>query len=152
MNKPIVYLAGPIAGLTYAGSNSWREGVALALGSDVKVLSPMRNKEALKDVGVLTGTVEYGHLDVMSTSVPVFARDQFDVARADVLFVNLLWAEKVSIGTVFEIGAAVTLGKIVVLVMEDEGNVHEHLFVTTGASIRVNNLGDGVYATRSFIG
>jgi nucleoside 2-deoxyribosyltransferase len=150
--KPTVYLAGPITGLNYHGASEWREDVYYQLADIATILSPMRNKESLAHIESLEGHVQYGELEIMSSPSPVFARDRYDVKRADVLLINLLGATRVSIGTVFEIGYAVALGKLLVVAMEDSGNPHDHLFVTAAASIRVNNLDDAVYATRSFLG
>lgn len=152
MIKPTVYLAGPISGLEYDGACGWREQVAPYLRDVAIVASPMRNKEALAGIGKLEGTCQYGELEIMSAPAPVFARDRYDVKRSDILLVNLLGATERSIGTIFEIGYAVAHGKVIVLAIEDEGNCHDHLFVTAAASIRVNNLEDAVYAVRSFVG
>ncbi len=46
-----VYLAGPIAGCSYAGCTDWREyAIGALLDAGIKGLSPMRAKEYLKDV------------------------------------------------------------------------------------------------------
>ncbi len=49
---PTVYLAGPIAGCSYAGATDWRDRAQDVLARDgIRGLSPMRAKEYLKGVG-----------------------------------------------------------------------------------------------------
>ncbi|KKL04386.1 hypothetical protein LCGC14_2616560, partial [marine sediment metagenome] len=52
-----------------------------------------------------------------------------DVMACDAVLCNMLGAKIVSIGSVCEIAWAMLMRKIVVLVMEGRGNVHEHEFL-----------------------
>lgn len=103
-----VYLAGPISGLSFKGCTDWRAEVAEALGEIyIRTLSPLRGKDYLASLPVLSGHGrEYAHMGVLSTPRAVMTRDRFDATRCDVLFVNLLGAKQVSIGTVMEIAWA----------------------------------------------
>ena len=97
-----VYLAGPITGLTYAGSTDWRRYMIDKFARiGVKALSPMRGKEYLAQLkGTISGTgEEYAHLGVLSLSRGVMTRDRFDATRCDVLLVNFLGARNISIGS-----------------------------------------------------
>ena len=40
-----IYLAGPIAGCTYAEATDWRDSVTAAFDPGIKGISPMRMKE-----------------------------------------------------------------------------------------------------------
>lgn len=145
MSKPTVYLAGPITGLSYDGATDWRYGVMKALAPEIDAFSPLRGKNYL--LGQTTIQDSYNE-HVMSTSKAIFARDHFDCKRCDALFVNLLGAKRVSIGTVMEIAWAHAYGKIVILVMEREGNVHEHSMLREACAYRVETLEEAVDLTR----
>lgn len=105
--KPLVYLAGPISGLSYGGATDWREYAAKMLEPEVKGLSPMRNKQFLSHLSNISGTGEdYKHISPLATARGVMTRDRFDCTRCDVLLVNFLGAKEASIGTCMEIAWA----------------------------------------------
>jgi nucleoside 2-deoxyribosyltransferase len=130
-----VYLAGPIYGLSYDEATDWRNTATHILeDAGVRALSPLRGKEFLREERELHGAYpEYP----LSTDQGIVSRDKFDVLRSDVVLVNLRCAERVSIGTMFEIAWA--HGKPVVLIMED-GNIHDHPFVRQCAPFIVGSL------------
>lgn len=147
-----VYLSGPIAGLTYKDARfGWREYVANMMSHGIKVLSPMRHEGHLAEVrGPLEPAGQAGHF--FSGEKIIVEKDMLDIKRSDIVLVNLLGATtRVSIGTVAEIGMATVLGKTIVLVMEDTGNIHDHPFVTIPAALRLNNLQDAVDAINSLL-
>jgi nucleoside 2-deoxyribosyltransferase len=146
----IIYLAGPILGTTYGESTEWREYARdrlAALDPALRGASPMRAKKYLADLAKMpmtadqlrstkTGTIK----TPLSTAAAIVGRDQMDVARADLLLVNLLGAQKVSIGTCCEVAQAHQLRVPVMLVIEDEGNIHDHPFITQQSAFRVDDL------------
>ena len=148
-----IYLAGPISGLTFDGCTGWREYVAkefqqLNEANPRKRLiaaSPMRAKEYLKKVGV----IEQGnHVHGMLSGGPaITCRDHYDCLTCDILFVNLLGATRVSIGTMFEIAWAHAYKKPIVLVMESpmKGNIHEHDMLTQMAAFRCDDIDDAIH-------
>lgn len=147
-----VYLSGPIAGLSYDDARyGWREYVDDRLAPGVITLSPMRHEGHLAEIrGPLEPAGQLDHF--FSGSKIIFEKDRLDIERSDVVLVNLLGAtSRVSIGTVAEIGMATTLGKQIILVIEDEGNIHDHPFVTVPASLRLNNLDDAIYAINALL-
>lgn len=147
-----VYLSGPIAGLKYSEARyGWREYVDGRLHHGITVLSPMRHEGHLAEIkGPLDAAGQLDHF--FSGSKIIFEKDRLDIERSDVVLVNLLGAtSRVSIGTVAEIGMATTLGKQIILVIEDEGNIHDHPFVTVPASLRLNNLDDAIYAINALL-
>ena len=77
---------------------------------------------------------------LMSSQRGVFHKDRMDVQRADAMIINLLGAEKVSIGTVMEIGWANAWEIPVVLVMEKEGNVHDHCMIREACPFHVESV------------
>lgn len=149
--EPLVYLAGPITGLSYDGAQDWRNGVIASLAiSGIKAISPLRGKEYLAKLEMISGHgEEYAHMGSMSLPKGVVTRDSFDVRRADMILCNLLGAKAVSIGTVWELGIAFTAGTPVVGVMEDDGNVHEHMMVSESFGWRVNNLFEALHIIKA---
>lgn len=151
MTQPKVYLAGPITGLSYDGAQDWRKIVADQL-RPIHCLTPLRGKEYLRDVkGGLSGTgEEYAHLGPLSLPRGVMTRDRWDATRCDVLFVNLLGATRVSIGTVMEIAWADLRRTPIVCCME-QGNVHEHMMLAEALGYRVDRLSDACDIVRSLL-
>ena len=137
MSKPLVYLAGPITGLSYDGATSWREEAVSALAENGIVgLSPLRAKDYLLNEIKLAD--EYDA--VMSTGRAITTRDRFDCTRADMVLVNLLGASKVSIGTVMELAWADLARVPVVLCIEREENPHEHAMIRETIGWRVDSV------------
>lgn len=138
-----VYLAGAITGCSYKGCTEWREQVAKELEEAGFIpYSPMRGKAYLKSrksIPAICDDVNY-----YSSTHVIFCRDKFDVMNADIIVANLLGAEIASIGTMMELAWGHLLGKFVVVVMEEKGNVHNHAFVREASSIIVNNLEEAV--------
>lgn len=141
-----VYLAGPISDLTFEVANSWREVATEALHKEgVEALSPLRtgDKEFTGPGGVrVTGeTLDIGP---MFTDRGIMVRDHWDVSRCDAVLIYLLHAEIVSIGTSMELAWAYAYRKPVVVVMEKEGNLHDHPMIREAIDYRVSNLEDAI--------
>lgn len=132
-----VYLAGPITGLPVAdASGGWRRVVRDQLSGcpHIEVLSPMR----LHDPS----------LPPSSTWQLEFERDVADIDRCTCMLVGLKGAERVSIGTIAEMGMAKLLGRPIIVVMEN-GGVHEHPWVRTILPTYVtDNLKDALQQVR----
>ncbi len=152
-NNREVYLAGPIAGLSYSGATDWREYVKRELQPAlINGLSPMRCKEYLAGVAEFTADGDkYRALSVLSSNKGIVARDRFDATRCAVLFVNLLGAKTVSIGTVMEIAWADACRTPIVLVMEVSGNPHEHGMLTEVSGFRVETLDEGIAIVKAIL-
>ncbi len=159
----VVYTAGPITGLSYAGCTEWRAGVIEELAKDgIKGISPMRGKEYLDQLDTISGHGrDYAHMSPLSIPKGVVIRDHWDVIRCKVLFVNLLQKhlpkEKqiVSIGTVAEIAWKWHVKGPIVLVMEkttpEYRNIHDHMFVTEMATYQVETIAEGVHLTKAIM-
>lgn len=152
MNR-IVYLAGPITGLSFAGCTDWREHARNELAAvGIDGFSPMRAKDALKHLPILSGTgEEYAHLTVLATQRGVMTCDRFDCTRCDVLLVNLLGAKAVSIGTVMEIAWADAERIPIVCAMEETGNVHEHMMVREALGYRLPTIEDALNTVKAIL-
>ncbi len=145
----IVYLCGPINGKTYEDSaDGWRKTVSTLLESpQIEVFSPMRGKKHLK--GKTLGSQGY-ELNPLTTAKGILGRDFNDVKRCDVLFVNFLDSNIVSIGSVAEIAWAYSMQKPIVVCMSVD-NIHDHLFIKQMATYVVDNLLDAARITKSIL-
>lgn len=138
----LVYLAGPISGLSYNEGQSWREYVAENVPQEIRPISPLRaKKDALKNVGIIEQSYDFNPL---TTDTGITHRDRFDCLRADAVLFNLIGAKTVSVGTCIEFGWADAARKNIILVIEDEGNLHDHPMVRGVTGWRVNNLDHGI--------
>lgn len=99
MSNLLVYLAGPITGLTWGESTDWREYVK----NYISTLSPLRGKQRLREIAGNIPIMDSYEDHPLTTAKGINTRDYNDVKRADAIFVNFLGAKKVSIGTVMEI-------------------------------------------------
>lgn len=145
MNRDfLVYLAGPITGTTFGECTDWREYVKSKFPPNIIGLSPMRGKDYISHEGPIKHDYE-GY--PLSSAKGITARDTFDVTRSDLIFVNLLGATKVSIGTVLEIGMAHILNKQIVVVMEEKGNPHEHAMIADMTKYLLFDLDEAINLT-----
>ena len=151
----LVYLAGPITGLSYEGCTDWRQTAIDHLKQfGIQGLSPLRGKDYLKSVVNIEDNYDTHENDlaqVLSGQRGIYARDRFDCHRADAVLVNMLGAKRVSIGTVMEIAWAAQNNTPVVLIMEKEGNIHEHSMLREACPFRVDNLEDALYVLTSLL-
>jgi len=147
-----VYLAGPITGLTYdQAEDGWRRWAADALSATgkIKALSPLRGKHYLRDQGALEK--QYLTLHQMSSPQGIVRRDFNDVKNCDAILAYFLGAQKASIGTCWEMGAAYALQRPVVAVLEP-GSMHDHPFITQTAAYTFNNIEDALDALIYILG
>lgn len=132
----LVYLVGPITGISYGESTDWRSYAASRLPNNIQALSPLRGQADLAKEKVIKASYED---NPRSSQKGIACQNRFDVARADVILANFLGAKKVSIGSVMEIAWAAHQGKPVVVVMEPD-NLHQHPLIRESAGYLVDNL------------
>lgn len=170
---PKIYLAGPITGCTYDGCTDWRNQFAQSINMIplathpasgpnkhlviqpgepryIKCLDPMRAKSYLKSLGEMIYD-EYPQ-DVLSCQRGIMTRDFFDCTRCDLVFVNLLGATRVSIGTVMEIAWAFQARIPVVAAIEETGNLHDHGMIREAIGFRLSTLEDAARTIRAILG
>lgn len=147
----LVYLAGAISGLTYDGAEDWRAFAKADLSAHgIKAVSPLRGKDYLRGIPALTADCAgYGDLNCMSSPRGIMTRDRFDATRCDILLVNLLGAERVSIGTVMEIAWADAVRTPIVVAMEPKGNIHEHAMISEAIGFRVSTLTEALHVVKA---
>ncbi len=132
-----VYLAGPITGLSFDTASSWRDEASLYLRDyGITAFSPLRGGVNLIHEPCIKDRYEES---VLHTQKGFTTRDRWDISRCDLLFVNLLGAEKASIGTIVEIGWADSYRKPIVLAME-ENNIHQRPIIREIAGFIVENF------------
>lgn len=148
-----VYLAGPITSLSYRGATEWRHGFyeELKTETDGKIIgiNPMRGKEYLSHLSVINamGNELYGNL---SGGKAIVTRDHWDVYRSDVILVNLLGANNISIGTMFEVAWAHAYKKPIILVIEDgQENIHSHDMLFELCGYRCSSLEDAKFIIKA---
>lgn len=140
--KKLVYLYGPISGLSFDGAQDWRTWMRGQLGlHGIDAVSPLRGKEYLVSQGELSGHGrDFAHLGMLSTPPAVLARDKFDVLRADMLVGNFLGAQRVSIGSMFEQAWAHLHHKPVAVAVDAGAHPHDHLFFNQTVDFRASSL------------
>jgi nucleoside 2-deoxyribosyltransferase len=159
MVNKTVYLAGPISGCTYDEATDWRDEVQKQLlRSGIRAVSPLRAKVYLRECsGPIADSYESDEFDQevfgnMSTPHGITTRDRFDCMNTSVLFVNLLGTERVSIGTCMEIAWADAMRIPSVIVMEKNGNQHDHAMINECTGFRVSTIREGVEVIKAILG
>jgi len=147
--KPLVYLAGAIAGLEFDDATDWRLLAAHTLRDrGIETLNPMRAKNALgaqNNGRISTDFRDYEGNGAFFTSRGIMLRDSSDVRRCDALLVNLLGLRKPSLGTIMELGWAYLLAKPAVVVIEEQGNPHDnHPMIFEAMPFRVTTLDEAI--------
>ncbi len=108
---PIVYLCGPMIGLTYDEANAWRMKADEFLGEHyIETLSPLRH--VVKAYGDKFTNEQFQ--DVMSSDRSINTRDRIDVERCDLVLANFEGCTKASVGSFIELGWADAYRKPVV--------------------------------------
>lgn len=137
----LVYLYGPITGLTIDGASDWRTWMRGQLGlHGIEAVSPLRGKENFAGLGELSAHGRDYPAGALATAPAILARDKFDVLRADMLVGNFLGARRVSIGSMFEQAWAHLHHKPVAVAAEAKGHVHDHLFFNQTIDFRCDSL------------
>lgn len=124
--KPFVYLAGAIHGRTYYQAAQWRKEASEALESKFSVLNPMEGKVFLETTDE-QGNPKAIHLGGDLDPHEIYTTDISNLLTSDVVLVNM---EGVSgIGTLWEIGFAISQGILVVMWITDDHPMRHHPFI-----------------------
>lgn len=120
--KPAVYLAGPIAHMTYAEASEWRQKAHQVFEKEgMEVLDPMSGCESLENHQGPLGDVTPPGMTIWQ----VFEEDKRKIRSAD-LVLAYINSNKVSIGTVWEIGHADALEVPVILIVSENVDWVKH--------------------------
>jgi len=140
MKEFLLYCAGPVSGTSYEECTDWRAYVASKLPGHITAISPMRGKKYLSAEKSIKDCYEEHPL---SCQRGITCRDRMDVARSDMILVNLIGATKISIGSVMETAWADAGRKPIVLVME-KNNIHSHSMLREVAGFIVDDLDEAI--------
>lgn len=154
MTRPLVYLAGGIAGLSGSDATDWRVDAALQLSHRlIETLDPMRAKHQLSaQPRISTDFHDYADRGAFFTSRGIMTRDFNDVKRCDALLVNLLGLAKPSLGTIMELAWAYALQKPAVVAIEATGNPHDnHPMIHEAMPFRVETLDEAIDAVATIL-
>jgi nucleoside 2-deoxyribosyltransferase len=110
-----------MTGLTGDEMDDWRSKVADALYPAFVCLSPLRDKPFLFKPGKKLGPQTYDHNCYWAQPGNFSARDEHDIRNADVVLMNLLVEDPISLGTMCELGMARGLHKPIVAVIRPDG-------------------------------
>jgi nucleoside 2-deoxyribosyltransferase len=122
-----IYLAGSITDVPLKQAIEWRRRAAQQLqDAGFVVISPLRT----------------GVADLVDERA-VFMRDKIDCTRSDIMLLNLIGADHITIGSVCELSWAYLTGLFCVVVM-GQGNPHRHAFIEQQASIILEDIDEAV--------
>ena len=120
MTKPLVYLSGPISGVSEQDALGWRVYAARNLDRvGITALSPLRGKSY---------TAEGWGPPELCAPGTITSRDRADVSRSRAMLVFLLNPAPALIGTAVEYGWADARRIPIITVMED-GSPFDHPFI-----------------------
>jgi nucleoside 2-deoxyribosyltransferase len=143
-----LYLAGPITGKSWEEATEWRNWITQEIQPlGIQVYSPLRFKNYLSHLDKLDDSYEQFTL---STGKGITTRDRWDATRCDVLLVNFLNTERVSIGTVMEIAWADSKRIPIIVVMEPD-NVHMHAMILESVGFIVKTLEEAVICIKALL-
>lgn len=140
-----LYLSGPIAGLSFDDAEDWRQHVIKTIDPRIICYSPLRAKEFLRELETIEPDNVARFDSPFVTDSAITTRDRFDCMGSDLMLVNLMGAERISVGTMIELGWADAARVPVVLAME-KGNAHEHPIVHGVCGFRVHDLDSAIRA------
>jgi len=137
----MVYLAGPITGLTHdEARDGWRKDFASLMPEHIYCNSPMRGKDMLKDWGVLTSGAGYPD-NAMTTPEGITSRDFNDVKTCDAMIACFLESnDHLSGGTFMEYGFAHALQKPIIGIGPAHDPNLQHLMAQRVMGWRVDGL------------
>lgn len=147
-----IYLCGPMTGLSFNRAEEWRTKTQKKFEAipGIQVLNPARNCHVKNDE--IYQAVNLDQKRGLNCDRALRARNLSDIALSSVVFANFLDAERPSLGSIYELGYASALRVPVICVIEDSGNVHEHLMITSGIDYRFNNLPEAFSGTLTIFG
>lgn len=142
-NMPYVYLAGPISGLSFEEGSGWREYCEANLKNTFNPLLPS-DKDHLTDGNKFSNGKDLDNL----ISDMFFSRDLYWTEKCDIIIANFTIRPPVlGSGTIYELGYAHALRKLIILVGPDE-NIP--LFATKGANVHFQTIEEAVEYIKTF--
>lgn len=142
MNKPTVYLAGPIAGCNKGQANDWRKYVDEHLQKhNIVGVSPLRCEPLIgKKYELVYDDPKFG------TPRAIKAKNSYDVRNCNMTIAYLpanIVEKRASWGTAWELGGIYFLGKPSIVVTDSE-YLTKHPLVGGAADWCLDNLDDAI--------
>lgn len=136
-----IYCTKPMRGHSYEWVVSYYNELQDILeGQGWSVLNPMTGKSYLAKEREFKAS---GYQQPLSNDHAIVERDRWMTKQADVLLVNLLDVDEVSIGSMFEMAWGYDNGKHIVTLVQKE-SVHYHAFVLQTSHVIYDNLNDAL--------
>lgn len=133
------YLAGPIENLTVKNATNWRNDIIEKFKDLIKFHNPMYGKEQIVHGKRLIKQENYSPETYnLTKSDSIFNRDLVMINNSQFILVNLLNPTKFPKGTMFEIGYAYAMRKLVVIIANDTA-ITEHPFIKQ-SSVQFNSF------------
>ena len=152
MGQKRVYLAGGIGGLSYGEATNWREAAIDKLKQyGITGISPMRAKEALKDVKAIDVDRGAEYDDPTLTFNGITHRDRWDTIRSHIIIMNLMDEERLSIGTCIEMGWADMTRTPVIIICQEGGMYDNHPMVNSIVGYKVRTLEAAIEVARRIL-
>ena len=146
--KPIVYLGGPITGLSYSSADDWRQDAASYLEPEISCANPLRNAKHLEGSDKIPAAVS--GVRFLSDRC-ITQQDYFDICRSQAMLMNFLGAPRISGGSSWEMGVCWERRTPIVMVMEPEGNPHDHPILRETAAFRCETLAEALIIVRGLL-
>jgi len=145
-DKPSIYLAGPMSGLSWREALAWRREAEAELSKDWRLINPVRAQvpeDQQNEIIEATTQLDTKKVDIEVTATAVTAQDEFFIDQSDWILAYFLGAGKISIGTVWELGYGWGTGKKIFSVLEP-GSIHDHAFVRRRSHVFSPHLSDAI--------
>lgn len=146
MKPKKVYLVGPVTGYKFEVVAKWRHDFIVNPPEGMVGIDPLRKRPDLATAGVIAS--EYPEHRLASKE-GILAQNRFDVERSDGILANFTGATRLSLGSVIESAWAYLWRKPTVMVMEEEGNPHDHPWMRGCAQRVVSTIQEGIRELRS---
>lgn len=128
-----VYLSGPVTNRNYKQASTWRKHAATRLrDAGFRVLDPLRGHSFSSRRKKIRNLAEEN--PVVSDRA-LKARDKLDCLASDIVLCNFMEADRVSVGSIFEIAWAEDHNKLVVMAIPKNDRFHDHPFTRESAVI-----------------
>jgi nucleoside 2-deoxyribosyltransferase len=137
--KGLIYLAGPMAGMTWCEAYAWRARVGNELSPWWDTVSPLQGTTMIPEPGRPTE-----HVSLIHTATGLTTKDEYYIRKCDFILANFLGADRGSLGTAAEIGFGYALGKQIISVMAPEGDPNDHAFTRRWSHIFVPTLEEAI--------
>jgi nucleoside 2-deoxyribosyltransferase len=150
LGRRMVYLCGPITGLTAEEAGLWRRVASDGFAAyGIGTFDPMSVEEHKID-GVISGEAVYDHMGPLMTGGGIYYRDKAWVHASDLVLANFQGAQRVSIGSVKELGWAEAWNKPVVIIPDSV--YHKHLFMQRGVVAECKDIDEAVECSLKLLG